>query len=157
MLEATYQVTILRPYFANIGKRLVKTPKIYFADVGTLCYLVGLKDLEQAAAGPMSGPILETAVLSEIVRTLTHRGIDPQVYFWRTVAGTDIDFVLDTGGGLVPIEVKTSATLRSMMARAIRTLQGDVGDRSRPGYVVHPGNVRLPLGPRVTAIPFADL
>ena len=73
MLEATYQVIVLRPYFANVGKRLVKTPKVYFTDVGTLCHLVGLKDPEHAASGPMSGPIMETAVLCEIVKTFTHR------------------------------------------------------------------------------------
>ena len=85
VLEATYQVIVLRPYFANVGKRLVKTPKVYFTDVGTLCYLAGLKDPDHAISGPMGGAIMETAVLSEIVRTLTHRGIDPQVYFWRTM------------------------------------------------------------------------
>ena len=73
VLEATYQIVILRPYFANVGKRLVKTPKVYFADVGTLCYLVGLKDAEHAAAGPMGGAIMETAVVNEVVRTLTHQ------------------------------------------------------------------------------------
>jgi len=61
VLEATYQVIVLRPYFANIGKRLVKTPKVYFTDVGTLCYLVGLRDPEHAASGPMGGAIMETA------------------------------------------------------------------------------------------------
>ena len=74
VLEATYQVTVLRPYFANVGKRLVKTPKVYFTDTGTLYYLAGLKDPEHAASGPMGGAIMETAVLSEVVRTLTHRG-----------------------------------------------------------------------------------
>lgn len=70
--EATYQVILPRPYFANVGKRLVKTPRVYFTDVGPLCYLAGLRDPEHAAAGPMGGAILETAMLSEIVRTLTH-------------------------------------------------------------------------------------
>ena len=77
VLEATYQVIVLRPYFANVVKRLAKTPKVYFADVGTLCYLTGRKDPAHGASGPMGGAILETAVLSEIVKTLTHRGIDP--------------------------------------------------------------------------------
>ena len=58
MLEATYQVIILRPYHANIGKRLVKTPKVYFTDVGTLCHLAGLKDPRHAAQGPMGGPLM---------------------------------------------------------------------------------------------------
>ena len=157
VLEATYQVIVLRPYFANVGKRLVKTPKVYFTDVGTLCHLVGLKDPEHAASGPMGGAIMETAVLSEIYRTLTHRGTDPQVYFWRTVAGTEVDFVVETGAGLVPIEVKLSATPRPAMAAAIRTFQEDLKIASTPGFVVHPGDVRLPLGPAVTALPFADL
>ena len=157
VLEATYQVIVLRPYFANVGKRLVKTPKVYFTDVGTLCHLVGLKDPEHAASGPMGGAIMETAVLSEIYRTLTHRGTDPQVYFWRTLAGTEVDFVVETGAGLVPIEVKLSATPRPAMAAAIRTFQDDMKSGSTPGYVVHPGDVRLPLGGAVTALPFADL
>ncbi len=96
---------------------------------------------------------METAVLSEIVRTLTHRGIDPQVYFWRTIAGTEVDFVVETGRRLVPIEVKLSATPRSAMASTIKTLQKDLEDAAMPGYVVHPGDVQLPLGPGA----FADL
>ncbi len=157
VLEATYQVIVLRPYFANVGKRLVKTPKVYFTDVGTLCYLTGLKDPEHAPSGPMGGAIMETAVLSEIVRTLTHRGIDPQVYFWRTMAGTEVDFVVETGAGLIPIEVKLSATPRPAMGGAIKTFQRDMASAAMPGYVVHPGDIRLPLGPGVTALPFADL
>ncbi len=157
VLEATYQVIVLRPYFANVGKRLVKTPKVYFTDTGTLCYLAGLKDPEHAASGPMGGAIMETAVLSEILRTLTHRGMDPQIYFWRTTAGTEVDFVVETSGGLVPIEVKLSATPRPAMAAAIKTFQGDMGSKSMAGYVVHPGDIGLPLGPSVTALPFANL
>lgn len=157
VLEATYQVIVLRPYFANIGKRLVKSPKVYFSDVGTLCYLVGLKDPNHAASGSMGGAIMETAVLSEILRSLTHRGIDPRVYFWRTLAGAEVDFVVETGTGLVPIEVRLSATPRPAMAAAIRRFQDDMRERAGRGYVIHPGDVRLSLGPAVNAVPFSDL
>ena len=157
VLEASYQIVILRPYFANIGKRLVKTPKIYFSDVGTLCYLTGLKDPEHAAAGPMGGAILETAVLSEILRTLTHRGVDPQIYFWRTLAGTEVDFVVKTNAKVVPIEVKLSATPRRSMATSINTLRQDLGHAALQGYVLHPGTARLPLGSNSMALPYADI
>lgn len=157
VLEATYQIIILRPYFANVGKRLVKTPKVYFTDVGTLCYLTGLKDPEHAASGPVGGAIMETAVLSEIVKTLVHRGFDPRVYFWRTMAGTEVDIVVDSGGQLIPVEVKLSATPRSSMAAGIRTFQKDMGEKSMQGYVVHPGDVMLPLGRGITSLPFANL
>lgn len=157
VLEATYQVIVLRPYFANVGKRLVKTPKVYFADVGTLCYLAGLRDPEHAASGPMGGAILESAVLSEIVKTLVHRGVESPVYFWRTSTGTEVDILVETAQKLIPIEVKLSATPQPSMASGIRALRKDLGDRVAPGYVVHLGEARLPLGPDVTALPFAEL
>ncbi len=157
VLEATYQVIVLRPYFANIGKRLVKTPKVYFTDVGTLCHLAGLKDPEHAASGPMGGAIMETAVLSEIVKTLTHRGLEPRIYFWRTMSGSEVDFVVETESGLVPIEVKLSATPKPAMAATIKNFQADAKGKATSGYVVHPGDIRLPLGSGVTALPFADL
>lgn len=157
VLEASYQVFVLRPYFANVGKRLVKTPKIYLTDVGTLCYLGGLRDAGHAAAGPLGGAILETAVLSQIVRTLVHRGEEPRVYFWRTSAGAEVDFIVEIGGRLVPLEVKLSATPRPSMAAAIRSFQRDLGSQASAGYVVHPGDTRLPLGSKALALPFSDL
>ncbi len=157
VLEATHQIVVVRPYFANIGKRLVKSPKVYFADTGTLCHLTGLRDPDHAAFGPLAGALMETAVLGEIVRTLTHRGERPQVYFWRTASGVEVDFVVDVGHGLVPIDVKTTATPHPRMSRGIRSLSKDLGDRCGPGFLVHAGRGRLPLGSGVTAAGFADL
>ena len=157
VLEATFQIIVLRPYYANVGKQLVKTPKIYFTDTGILCYLAGLKDPEHAFAGPMGGAIMETAVLTEIVKTYMGRGISPQIYFWRTRAGTEVDIVVETEGKLVPAEVKLSATPRPGMASGIKAFQADMGNKALKGYVVHPGNITLPLGSCVTALPFADL
>jgi len=113
--------------------------------------------LKKAASGPMGVGIMETAVLSEIVKTLTHHGIDPQIYFWRSIAGTEVDFVVETEGKLVPIEVKLTATPPPAMASAIKTFQEDFGDKAMPRYVVHPGDIMLPLGSGVVALPFAEL
>jgi predicted AAA+ superfamily ATPase len=157
VLEATYQVTVLRPYFANLGKRLVKTPKVYFTDVGILSYLVGLREPEHAAVGPMAGAIFETAVLGEIVKTLLHRGEEPRVHFWRTSSGSEVDILVEAGERLVPVEVKVSSTPRPEMARGIQALREDLGGRVAEGYVVHAGDVRLPIAPGVTAIPFREL
>ena len=157
VLEATFQVIVLRPYYANVGKRLVKTPKVYFTDTGTLCHLTGLKDPEHAAAGPMGGAIFETAVLLEVVKALVNRGEGPQVYFWRTSTGVEVDIVVETGGTLIPIEVKLSATPRPAMAAGIRTFRDALGKKAGPGYVVHPGYVRLPLAPNVAALPYLEL
>ena len=157
VLEATYQVIVLRPYHANIGKRLVKSPKVYFTDTGTLCYLTGLRDPLHAAQGPMGGKIMETAVLSEIFKTLVHRGIEPRIYFWRTAAGSEVDFLVESAGKLVPVEVKLSSTPQPAMASSIRVFQADLFRESTSGYVIHPGDIRLPLVPGITALPFSNL
>ena len=157
VLEATYQVIILRPYFANVSKRLVKTPKVFFTDVGTLCYLAGLRDPQHAAAGPLGGAILESAVVTEVVKALLHRGKDPQVYFWRTAAGTEVDLLVESEGTVTPIEVKLSATPRPEMAASIAALRKDLKGRVGAGYLIHPGTVQLPLGGAVTALPFGAM
>ncbi len=157
VLEATHQIIILRPYFANIGKRLVKTPKIYFADEGMLCYLVGLRDAEHARHGPMAGAIFETVVLNEIYRSLLHQGHEPRLSFWRTSAGSEVDFLVEYNQQLIPIEVKLSATPNRRHARALEMLRLDLGTRLAPGYVVHPGEIELPLGPDATAIGIGSL
>jgi uncharacterized protein len=157
VLEATHQIFILRPFHANIGKRLVKTPKVYFADPGIVCHLTGLKDPEHAASSPMAGPILETVVLTEILKVLTNRGIDPDLYFWRTSSGVEVDLLVQVEGRLIPLEVKQSATPRPSMANSIRAFQDDLGKRAGPGYLVHPGEGRLPMGKGVTALGLSEL
>jgi len=157
ILEATHQVIILRPYFANTGKRLVKTPKVYFTDTGLLCHLTGNKDAEQAAKGPMGGYVMETAVIIEIVKTIVHRGEEPRVYFWRTAAGNEVDFIIESGQKAVPVEVKLSATVKPAMSSSIRVFKKDLSGRASEGYVVHPGNTSLPLGEGVFSIPFGNL
>lgn len=157
VLEASFQVVILRPYFANVGKRLVKTPKVYFTDTGTLCYLSGLKDPEHAAAGPMAGAIMESAVLSELVKTEWHRGREPHLYFFRTTSGEEVDLVMESGARLVPLEIKLSATPKPAMAQGVKKFQLALGPKAAAGYVVHPGEARQSLAPGVTALPFSEL
>jgi len=157
VLEATHQVIVLRPYFANVGKRLVKTPKVYLTDVGLLCHVTGLKDPDHAKTGPLRGPIFETAVLTEVVKSLLSWGAEPQIHFWRTSSEQEVDFVVDTGTTPVPLEVKLSATPWPAMAAGISALREALGPKVAAGYVIHPGDVRLPLAPQMTAPPFAEL
>lgn len=157
ILEATYQVVILRPYFANISKRLVKTPKVYFTDTGILAYLTGLKSPEHAASGPMAGAIFETAVFSELLKYYYHQGQMPSLHFWRTAAGLEVDFLVEREQEIIPVEVKTSSTPTSSMAAGIRSLQNDLGAKVGKAYVVHPGNIKLTLGRGILAIPYEEL
>ena len=100
-------------------------------------------------------------VVTEIFKAIISRGIEPQMNFWRTSAGMEVDIVVESGRGLVPIEVKLSSTPKPAMAQGIKALRGDLGEdfggRAAEGYVIHTGDIRLPLGPGVTALPFTEL
>jgi predicted AAA+ superfamily ATPase len=157
ILEASFQIFILRPYYANIGKRLVKSPKVYFTDTGLLCYLVGLRDTEHAASGPMGGAIFENLVVSELFKIYTHRGEQPALYYWRTSAGSEVDLVIETQDQLEPIEIKLSETPRPEMAKEIISFQRDFSGKVGKGYVIYPGSMTLPLGKGVVALPLANL
>jgi predicted AAA+ superfamily ATPase len=157
VLVATHQVIILTPYFTNIGKRLIKTPKVYFTDTGTMSWLLGIEDPAQAAKGPLAGPLFEAAVVGEVVKAVTNRGEEPRLHFWRTRKGEEVDLIVETAGRLVPLEAKASSTPRPGMAAGIASFRRMLGPKAAPGYVVHGGSVRLPVVPGVTAIPFSDL
>ena len=157
ILEASFQIFLLRPYYANVGKRLIKSPKVYFVDTGLLSYLVGLRDVEHAAAGPMGGAIFENLVVSDLFKTYLHRGEEPSLYYWRTVAGAEVDMVVETQSGLIPIEIKKSETPRPEMARELLGFQRDFKEKALSGYVIHPGTMSLPLGKGATALPIAML
>lgn len=158
LLEATYQVFLVHPYSANVGKRLTKHPKVYFTDTGSLCHLVGLKSVDHALNGPMAGQIVENAVVADIHKALSHRLMRDDLYFYRTHAGLETDLVVETSNGLVPIEVKASGTASPRWATALERVRMDLGpDRTAPGFVVHPGQVQTPIGRGVVAIPFRDM
>ena len=157
ILEASFQVFILPPYYANIGKRLIKSPKVFFVDTGLLCYLVGLRDGEHAAAGPMGEAIFENMVIADIYKTFLNRGEEARLYYWRTTAGSEVDLIVETQGGLIPLEIKLSETLRPEMAKELHAFQADFKEKALPGYVIYPGNMLLPLGPGAVALPLNRL
>ncbi|MCB1107299.1 MAG: ATP-binding protein [Chlamydiia bacterium] len=157
ILEATYQILILRPFFSNSNKRLIKSPKIYLTDVGTLCYLMGLKDIDHLIAGPMAGAIAETFIVTEIYKRISNQGVEPQIYFWRTSTGTEVDLLVENQGKRIPIEIKSTSTPKPPMALEITTFQEDQKMNASHGYVIHLGDITLPLAPNVTALPFSSL
>jgi predicted AAA+ superfamily ATPase len=152
VLEASYQVTILRPFYRNAGKRLVKMPKVYLTDPGILCYLAGIQTPEQALGSPLGGPLFEGVVLGELMKAQVNQGLQPRVYFWRTAAGIEVDIVVEHAGRCVPIEAKLSSTPRPAMASGIEAFLRDFSESDR-GFVVHTGDMVLPLGEHALALP----
>ena len=100
----------LPPLHVNIGKRMIKTPKLYFYDSGLLCYLLGIRTPDQLQVHPLRGSIFESWVASEILKAHLNRGQTPQMFFFRDMAGTEVDFVLDRGADWLGVEVKAGRT-----------------------------------------------
>ncbi|MBM4116644.1 ATP-binding protein [bacterium] len=156
VLEASGQVYVLRPFFENLGKRLVKRPKLYFQDTGTLSFLLGLNDADQVLSGMSAGPLFEAAVCGQLLRLFHHRGDSPGLSFWRTAAGHEVDFVLESGRRLIPIEAKVTATPTAAHARGIEEFQALFGERAEKGLLVCLCRERFPLTRTVDAVPFGS-
>lgn len=111
VLESSYLVFTLQPYFENIGKRLIKTPKVYFYDTGLLCYLLGVKNSDELSTHPLKGSLFENMIVSEYIKKMHHTHNIHDVWFWRDVAGHEVDLVTKEGGKVQIYEIKSSSTV----------------------------------------------
>jgi predicted AAA+ superfamily ATPase len=110
ILETSGIIYLLHPYHRNFGKRLVKTPKLYFLDPGLLCRLLGINDSAQLFIHPNRGNIFESLIISEILKSRFNKGITPDLYFWRDNTGMEIAAILEDGIKLTAIEIKSGKT-----------------------------------------------
>jgi len=120
VLEASFIVFRLQPYYANIGKRLVKTPKLYFSETGLAACLLGLKTPEQVSRDPLRGNLFENLVVSDVLKRSLNRDAEGELYFFRTNDGTEVDLLRQTDDGLQPIEVKAAATWTPSLGDGLR-------------------------------------
>lgn len=120
VLERSYIAFLLQPHFANIRKRLVRTPKIYFYDVGLASYLLGIESPEQAATHPLRGALFENIVVTEALKYRWNRRLEPRLSFFRDSRGLECDLLYETGWGINAIEIKSGATVNDDMFRSLR-------------------------------------
>jgi predicted AAA+ superfamily ATPase len=111
VLEASNQLILLEPYFGNVTKRLIKTPKLYLRDTGLLCFLLGLDSPVALERSPFVGSVWETFVLNQLLRARTAKGSSAQIFFWRDVHGVEVDFIIEHQGVLRLIEAKWTETI----------------------------------------------
>lgn len=154
LLEATHQVYLLRPYFENLGKRQIKTPKLYFIETGLACHLTGWRTAEAASASAMAGPLLETYVVSELLKCYRHRGREAPIWFFRDKEKNEVDVVIAEDGLLFPVEVKLSATPDGTALSGIRAL-GRTGRKLGRGAVLCLTTTTFPLTDEIDALPIS--
>ncbi len=121
LLQTSYIVHLLPPWFTNTGKRLVKAPKLYFYDVGLACWLLGLRSAEQVARDPLWGSLFENFIIMEAMKDRLNAGETAQMYFYRDSEGNEVDLLLPTGGKMHAIEIKAGATVNPDYFKGLKT------------------------------------
>jgi hypothetical protein len=139
VLEASYVVLRLPPWHANLGKRLIKTPKLYFVDTGLLCALLGIRGAGQIAEHPLRGAIFENWVVTEILKARVHRALPADLHFFRSRAGLEVDVVVESGASILAAEIKAGRTIAADFFESLEEL------RSLLALARPPRNVRARL------------
>lgn len=142
LLEASYIVRLLPPWFANIGKRLIKAPKLYFCDVGLAAWLIGITDVSQLATHPLRGHLFENLVVMEFVKHALNQGQTPTLHYYRDSAGLEVDLMVEYGlgpGQIGLVEVKSGQTYHADFAKPIKQLADLLGDKVVRRMVVYGG------------------
>lgn len=120
VLEASYIVFLLPPHHRNLGKRVVKTPKLYFVDTGLAASLLGIAEASQLTLHPLRGALFETLIVGEFLKARYNVGRPSNLYFWRDNVGLEVDLLLETPEALHPVEIKSTATVRSDLFAGLR-------------------------------------
>ena len=139
LLEASFITFRLPPWFANIGKRLIKSPKIYFYDVGLAAWLMGITREEHLSTHPLRGHLFENLVVLEALKAMHNRGDKPNMYFYRDSAKREVDMLLETGDGISLLEVKSAQTVASDAMKPTRVVADILGERVKDMSLVYGG------------------
>lgn len=156
VLEAAFLWRRSPPYFANIGKRLIKSPKAHLVDTGLLHHLLGVGDWASLEAHPLLGASWEGWVIEQLVRQAQLMEPSPVPYHWRTQAGAEVDLVFEAGSRLIPVEIKHSSVIRASEIRGLRQFLSDFPDRAPFGIVIYRGSEIARQAEDILAVPIQN-
>ncbi|MFO1256864.1 MAG: ATP-binding protein [Gammaproteobacteria bacterium] len=139
LLEASYIIHLLQPYYKNYNKRVIKSPKLYFYDTGLVCSLLNIESQEQLITHHMKGELFETFILSEFIKYRSNKARNPQCYYWRDQQGHEIDCLFETADRVIPIEIKSSQTVNLNFFRGLEDWYKISGTDQPNGFIVYGG------------------
>ncbi len=139
VLESSDIVHLLPPYHRNFGKRLVKSPKLYFVDVGLACWLLGIRSEEVLETHPARGALFETLVIGEFLKARLNRGLPADLYFWRDNNGLEADLLFESKDGLQMVEIKSGRTVTPDYVRAAKKSNRFAPDDALVPWLIHGG------------------
>ena len=140
ILETSFIIVLLKPYYKNFSKRLIKSPKLYFLDSGLLCYLLGIRKPDELTVHSSRGAIFESWVISELCKSYYHAGKQPAMYYFRDSNNNEIDLLLDHGPEVLPIEIKSSQTVNSEFFRGLEYWRRMTKQEDSPAVLIYGGD-----------------
>lgn len=146
VLEASYLIFRLQPYYENLGKRVIKSPKLYFFDVGLVSYLLGIETVEQLSRDPLRGHLFENMVVLECMKMRMNRCLEPNLYYYRDSHQHEVDLIYKKGHELIPIEIKSAETADLSFSKGLAYFQGIAPDKVPCGYIIYAGQLEYTLG-----------
>jgi uncharacterized protein len=143
VLEASYIIYMLKPHHENFAKRLVQQPKIYFYDTGLLCYLLGIENPKQVDTHFARGNIFENFIIIELLKNKLNTAQQPSLFFWRDKHGKEVDCIVDAGGKLYPVEIKSSHTKSLHFFDGVNYYRNLAKTKSKKSFVVYGGKEKV--------------
>jgi predicted AAA+ superfamily ATPase len=158
LLQAVFIAALLPAWSGNIGKRLIKAPKLFLNDTGLLGFLSGLTADRIRENPDLSGPLVENFVMQELSKQRGWSDIYVNLFYYRTAAGKEVDFVIESlDGALVGIEVKSASTIRPVDLKGLHDLAQGVGSRFLRGVILYLGTKTIPFAENIHALPISSL
>jgi len=146
ILEASFLIFQLTPYYENFGKRLIKSPKLYFTDTGLAAYLIDIETQAQMERDPLRGSFIENLVILELMKYRLNQGKEPHLYFYRDNHNNEVDVIYKVGEHLIPIEIKSSETFHPEFLKGLKFFKALSPERIPKGYVVYAGEEEFEIG-----------
>ncbi|HLE16782.1 MAG TPA: DUF4143 domain-containing protein, partial [Syntrophales bacterium] len=156
VLEASYILFLLQPHYKNFGKRLIKSPKLYFFDTGLASWLLGINDVKQISIHAMRGPLFESLAISELLKGRFNKGLASNLYFWRDNTGNEMDVIAEQADRLIPIEIKSGQTVTQDYFTGLKKWRTFAGASAGPAFIIYGGNESQKRS-GVEVLPWRDL
>ena len=156
ILQNSFIIKLIQPYYSNFNKRTIKAPKLYFIDTGLACNLLGLRHSKELDNYHSWGALFENFIIMEFYKNIANRGLNYPLYYWRDSNGIEIDLMIDKGTDFIPIEIKAGQTFQKDFTKNIKKIQ-EISLSRNKGYVVYQGDFELSDGDKIEVINYNNL
>ena len=156
VLESSFIVFRLQPWFSNYNKRIIKTSKLYFYDTGLACNLLGIRGSDEVNIHFMNGALFENLIISELEKAFYNTGQRPSLYFWRDNSGNEIDCLIESGQKLIPVEIKSGTTFTDSWLKGIRFFQKLAGNINPEDSFLIYGGIENQVRPDCNVVSWKD-